>query len=287
MKSLYTATEGDFEVLEQALNLVFDPRLKYIFKNRSYLKKVLIISFDSKFIYIWSSKKVDDLATSENESGGYFKYKISHNVNLNKSDRLGWRADVWPRSLIELFPKKLINDSKNSIICGSLLGDFAKAQSTLKSAENNPYTTKESYIATIIHEFGHIYFRQHKNWWFSNKDYNLTLLREALQLYKNKKNKVRVHVDITLPYFFSEIFAFCCEYEASKIFFPLHRKNLDKYAIEIIGKSIEYEKKVDLNVENSILSDQFSHETALVLGKILLEKFPRTWPDKILGKPQI
>ena len=56
MNSNYSATEADFEAIEKALTYVFSPKLNYFFKKGSFLKKVIIISFDSKYIYMVPKK---------------------------------------------------------------------------------------------------------------------------------------------------------------------------------------------------------------------------------------
>lgn len=288
MESNYSATTDDFEAIEEVLDYVFDPKLNYIFKDKDYLKKISVIGFDSKFIYIWSFRKLKNFLLSKSDSGKYFMYKISHIIKINNIDRAGWRAGIWPSSINEYLPSELQGDDfDNPKISGSLMGDFINIQNTIKGNENNPYVTRESYLATVIHEFGHAYFRQYKNWWYSNKKHNLDLLREALLIYKNRNKKTTINIEVPFPYLFSEIFAFCCEYEASKIFLPLHKINLDKYATEVISKGLRYEKQKNLDLEDSIISNNFSHEASLALGIIIIERFPKTWPDKILKNFQI
>nr|MBI5455697.1 hypothetical protein [Candidatus Levybacteria bacterium] len=288
MKFDYKASEKDFKIIEESIKIVYSPKLNYIFKDNKILDKVYIISFDSKFIYIWTKKKIHGFEPIHRKSTNYYFYKINHNLYIKGSDRMGWRAGVWLNEINDLLPVALRkNDFAAPKICGSLLEDFIDNQIKIKGEKNNPYITKESYLATIVHEFGHVYYQRHKNWWFSDKYKNLQLLENALDLYKevNKKiNAENAEIEIPQPFLFSEVFAFCCEYEASQIFFPNHKKELDKFAMKIIEESVKEEKQKNLDGEDSILSDKTSHKAAFVLGKILIEKYPKTWPKELLKK---
>lgn len=285
MKFDYKASEKDFKIIEESINIVYSPKLNYIFKDKNILDKVYTISFDSEFIYIWSKKKIHDTKLILSKSTNYYFYKINHNLQIKEFDRMGWKAGVWLKEINDLLPVALRkNDFEAPKIFGSLFGDFINNQKKNRGEKNNPYITKESYLATIIHEFGHVYYQQHKNWWFSDKYKNLQLLKNALNLYKRADKKMDTEIGIPQPFLFSEVFAFCCEYKASQIFFPNHKSELDKFAVKIIEKSIKEEKEKNLDSEDSVLSDKTSHKAAFVLGKILIEKYPKTWPKKLLSK---
>lgn len=284
MKFNYKASEKDFKIIEESIKLAYSLKLNYIFKDKKILDKVYIISFDSEFIYIWAKKKIHGIKPSSSKSKNYFFYKINHNLYIKEFDRMGWRAGVWLNEINDFLPLALRkNDFETPKICGSLLGDFVSNQKKIRGEKNNPYITEYSYIATIIHEFGHIYYQQHKNWWFSDKKTNLELLKKALLSYEGER--VSAKIEIPQPYLLSEVFAFCCEYQISKLFFTEHEKNLNAYAIEIIKNNIKSEKEKNLDQEDSVLSDKYSHEAALILGKVLIDKYSKTWPDKLLKKP--
>lgn len=285
MKFDYKANEKDFKIIEKSIKIVYSPKLNYIFKDKKILDKVYIISFDSEFIYIWAKKKIHDTKLIPSKSTNYYFYKINHNLYIKELDRMGWKAGVWLNEINDLLPVALRkNDFEALKTCGSLLGDFVSNQKKIRGEKNNPYITKESYLATIVHEFGHVYYQQHKNWWFSDKYKNLQLLENAFALYKEADKKINAEIEMPQPFLFSEVFAFCCEYEASQIFFPNHKKELDKFAMKIIEESIKEEKQKNLDSEDSVLSDKTSHKAAFVLGKILIEKYPKTWPKKLLNK---
>lgn len=286
MNFTYLASSEDFRALEEAIQIVYSSKLKFIFQETKILDKTSIISFDSKYIYLWTRLKFSYLKRVKKEN--YFLYKIPHGLNIKKEHRIGWKSGIYIDELRNFLPKTLFeNNYEFPIISGSLLGDFIKNQIEMIGKNNNPYITKAGFLATIVHEFGHIYYYQHKNWWFSDKKSNLKLFKNSLMLYKNPDKKINIKIEIPQPFLFSEVFAFCCEYEASKIFFPEHKTNLDKYAIEIINKNYKVEKQKNLEMEDSVFSDRSSHESALILGKILIQKYPKNWAEKIIPKPYI
>lgn len=286
MNFTYLASSEDFRALEEAIQIVYSSKLKFIFQETKILDKTSIISFDSKYIYIWTRLKFSNLKRIKKEN--YFLYKIPHSLDIKKEHRIGWKSGIYIDGLRNFLPKTLFeNNYEFPIISGSLFGDFIKNQIEMIGKNNNPYITKAGFLATIVHEFGHIYYRQHKNWWFSSKQKNLKLLNSSLMLFKNSNQKIEIEIEIPHPFLFSEVFAFCCEYEASKVFFPKHKENLDKHAYEIIKKSIDMEKQKNLDIEDSVFSDRTSHEAALILGKILIEKYPKNWPEKIIKTSSI
>ena len=285
MKFDYKASEKDLKIIEESIEIVYSPKLRFIFKNKKIVSKICVISFDSKFIYIWTTKELKDIESISCKLKNYFAYKINHNLYIKEFDRIGWRAGVWPKEINNLLPVELRkNDFDTPIICGSLLGDFVSNQKKIKGKKNNPYITKESYLATIIHEFGHVYYQSHKNWWFSDKQKNLELLKDALALYKGINKKIETKIEIPQSFLFSEIFAFCSEYTSSRIFFPNHKRNLDYYAATIIRKSIISEKTKNLDKVDSVLNEKTPYIAAFSIGKILTEKYPKPWPKELLKK---
>ena len=267
------------------MKIVTSKKLKYIFNNKVILDKTIIISFDSEFIYIWRKKKIHGIKPIQYESTNYYFYKINHNLQIKEFDRMGWKAGVWLNEIDDLLPVGLRkNDFEAPKICGSLYGDFVSNQKKIKGEKNNPYITQEGYLATIIHEFGHIYYQSHKNWWFSDKQKNLKLLKDALTLYNGANRKIKTKIEIPKPFFFSEVFAFCAEYETSEIFFPKHKLNIDNYVVQIINESVKAEQQKNLETEDSIFNEKAQHIIAFVIGKILLNNFSKTWPEIILSK---
>ncbi len=282
MQNNYTATEKDFKAIEEGIQTVWSPKLSFIFKDKDIIRNSAIVAFDSKYIYIWTTKKLDNVDKIYCSLKNYFAYKCPHNIDIENIDRMGWRAGIWPLELNNFLPRELKkNDFEIPKPCGSMLGDFIVNQKKIRGEKNNPYITHDSYLATIVHEFGHIYYNQHRLWWYSDKTENIGYLQTALNLYLGKKTG-KIKVRMPSPTFFNEIFAFCSEYSAAKIFWQQHKENLDKFAVELIKNIIKEEEQKNLDNEDSVLQIENAHYGSFVLGKILIEESPASWPQKLL-----
>jgi len=142
----------------------------------------------------------------------------------------------------------------------------------------DPYYTQESYMATIIHEFAHAYFDATYLPWHGSKEQNLELLNNAYELFLGKKITLKnLVVNPPLSPITSETFAFCTEYFASTMFWPNHKKAVDKELSMILPLSIRKEKIKNLNFESSILDNE-PHLAAAIFGKIIIAKLGSAWP---------
>jgi len=269
----YIATEKDFEAIEKALGFVWKKELNFIFKDKSKIEKTLVISYDSKQVFVWTKN-----------GGRYSLLKIPHNLKVKDEYQQGWRAALKPWEINSLLPKKWqANWFKLPKISGGLLAPFLKLQKK-KKRKLNPYVTYESYLATILHEFAHVYFGQIKPCWHWNKKENLNLLEKAQKIYQGRKaysKKFELFVP-ALPSL-SELFAFCTEYTAASIFWPRHKENLDKYYSFRISELITKEEKKNLNIQDSVL-DENPHDFAATIGIILMKRHGKKWPEIVLRK---
>jgi len=166
----YLATPTDFKAVTEALGFVMNPKMEFVFEDKSKIANTVIVSYDSKFIYIWKLKPIK------------LKYQIPHNLKIPDEWQSGWWATLILDDIAKLIP-----DLKDKpVINGGLLTPFIELQKR-KDIKENPYVTKESYFATIIHELGHIYWNSFKLWWPSNKKENILTLKEAEKLFKTPK----------------------------------------------------------------------------------------------------
>ena len=271
----YLASKEDLNIINEALKYVWSPKMNFIFSDKSKISKTNIISYDSKFIYIW---KINPIKLT---------YKIPHRIKIEDEWQSGWQASIGIAQIENLLPVQIKNKSRFEIpiISGGLLTPFIALQKE-KDASANPYTTEESYLATIVHEFGHIYWNGFKLWWFSKKNENIKYLKIAKKLYSKKGLKDRkIRLSFPLPSVLGETFAFCTEYAASEIFWPSHKNNLDEFGKQRIDQLIITEKTTNLDKENSVIEPNTNpHDYALTAGKILLTQFPTNWTT-VLTRP--
>lgn len=276
----YKATEKDFESIEEGIKTVWRPELDFIFSQKNFLKNIAVISYDSSFIYLWTDKSIPNLTSLPCSLSNYYAYKIPHKVKI-KDD---WHHAWWTGSLPDLLERILSVELKTtwnqiSKIYGGLMTSFIELQKK-KDLGFNPYITKQSYLATIIHEFGHAYWEKHKLWWYSDKKENLDFLETAKKLYERRKVKKNIYFPMVFAV--GELFAFCAEYAACEILWKNHKLNMDKFIKERLKILIKEEQKKNLDREDSVLAPtRYSHDFAFVFGKIILSNYPETWP-KIL-----
>ena len=249
----YVATKKDLEAVEEGLRFVEREELNFIFKDRSLIEKVAIVSYDSKFVYLWSGTDLD---------------RIPHSLKIRDADQMAWSAGLRIRDIKKLLPPKVANFATPS---GGLLTPFLGLQQGLERPLN-PYVTRESYLATLVHEFAHIYYNQYPR---ERKEAELKLLYTALELFQGKDFDLE---DVSLkPYFLpeaGEIFAFCTEYAAAALFWPTHKENLDKESIKMVRDLLDGKLKHFI--------EDYPHKYAAVVGKIILTKYPKDWPRRVL-----
>ncbi len=267
----YVASNEDLDTIAEGINYVWKPELNYIFKEKSRIENTAVISYDSSNIYLFGYKK--DIE------------KIPHQIKIPEKELRGWNTGIYFEELNSYLPRIIVESSRNALprISGPLLKPMLETQ---KNRKRNPnaYTTKESYLATIVHEFGHVYYNSFGRWYFSNLENNLMYMNLALALFENRKRISDLKIQLPTDYSVSEIFAFCTDYSASSLFWTKHKKDIDKMQAADIKNAIKKEREIDLNEEDSYLSDNKMghHLRAAVLGRILIDKYPKEWPNKLL-----
>lgn len=265
--SQYSALIKDLKAIEEGINLVWNQQLDYIFIDKNLIQDTNILSFDSKFLYLWTKPP------------NPFLQKIPHQIIFSQTDQYGWKAGLIDRKIYKYLPPKIKN---NFIICGSLLAPFISSHKNIKF---DAYSTKESFLATIVHEFAHVYYRHYLYKNFYSKNNNLKNLNTVLKLFNQEKIDL-TNFSIAFPPhdFVGEIFAFCADYSAAKLFFPQYQKNLDLMCRNYIQENIKKEK---IRQENSFIPvfelDNFGHLSSMTLGRLLFDKYPKTWPQKLLN----
>ncbi len=272
----YKATKEDFEAIEEGIKTVWHPKLDFVFKNKKFIEKVIVVSYDSKNIYLWSQTKFPKLASIKCSLEHYFAYQIPHKLRISDDYQYWWRAGLQPPELIWLFFSKMKTDEyySTSFVSGGLLIPFIALQKKMKGRKNNPYTTYESYLATIVHEFGHAYWNQKMFASYKKQDAREVLVR-AEAAYKGQQITLsKLKILLPLDYNISEIFAFCTEYQAATLFWPSHKKAIDQDSSSIIRNLLKTGK-----VNTIFLS---VHYFAAIFGKLIFSAYPHSWPIKLL-----
>jgi len=280
----YVHTEEDLEAVEGALSHLDNPKLDFIFEDRKLIQNTLVISFDSNKLFIWTKIKNSKLSKLPSKLEGWNAYQISHDVMIKDKDQRGWHSNLdnkfW-KILPDEFKKPWHEIPK---ISGGLLTPFLGIQKEIEKFGNrprNPYTTKESYLATIIHEFGHVYFNLINPRYYSDVNETIKYMKSALNAYKSdKKDKKTNNLRFFSSNYLSELFAFCTDYSASMFFWPDHVRDINRYHKWRIEMEIPREKKRNLDSEDTFLAD--THKFSSVFGKIIINNYPENWPQIIL-----
>ena len=282
----YVHPKEDLEAVEEALEYLERSELDFIFKDRNLIKNTLVISFDSKELFIWTKLETSKLEKISCRVKGWNAYRTAHRLKLTDKEQVGWSAGIKIEKITKYLPAEFNrNDFEIPKINGSLLTPFVgihKKQREIKFRPNDPYYTRESYIATIIHEFGHIYFGKIIPRYYSDKEETIGYMKMALDLYEDgdKTSIESVNLRFLSAKGISEVFAFCTDYCAASVFWLSHKENIDVENKEKIKNAIVNEEKLNLQVEDTSLADP--HFLASVFGKIIFDKYPKDWPIKLL-----
>lgn len=274
----YVHTKEDLKAVEEALEYLERPELDFIFKDRNLIKNTLVISFDSQELFLWTKLRTGKLKKLPGNLRGWKAYRIPHEVIIKDEEQKGWSAGIKKKEFCELLPPKFQKSwYEVPKISGSLLAPFTKIhekQRKTKFRSFDPYYTRESYLATIIHEFGHVYFNQFVFRQRAEKELPC-VERAVLELYKSGKTDFRDEIDLgwASVNFLSETFAFCTDYTAASLFWPDHRADIDKENLQRMGDGSRMEKFSFLHGPHS-----FAH----VFGRLLLERYPSEWPERLL-----
>lgn len=275
----------NLKIIKQSLDYIWNSQLSTAFQNKSLLKKILILAFDDSKLYILTKIPLEIRGIkSQQFFNDYNLYIIKHNISLKNNDFCGWRSCINKKEFLKYLPQQFVKTSQLSWprISGPVATLFFDFHKKLKKQKRifDPYTTKESFLATIIHEFGHAYFYGTYLPWHGFQKQNLAILKTALSLFSGKKvtPKTKIAWNSFVPPNASEIYAFCTEYYASTVFFPNHKKAIDREMEYFLPKLIREEKKKDLNFQASIL-DLNQHLSSAIFGKLIISQLGSSWPN--------
>src|SRR3990172_12931677 len=95
----YIATKRDLEAVEEALGFVLRPKMRFVFSDISKITKTLIVSYDSKFVYIWSLNPIKLI-------------KIPHNLTILEEWQSGWWSGIISKQIEKYLPKAITKETK-------------------------------------------------------------------------------------------------------------------------------------------------------------------------------
>lgn len=257
----------DIDLIQESINYIFDKKLSFLFKDISIFNGLAIVGIDKNDLHVFHYND------SKIEYGN-----IKHSEIILDDTLKGWGTYLRQKEDLE----KYLHGSyqKNKIASGGIFTEFKRVQALRK---RSIYTTEVSYICTIIHELGHIYFNITNPWYFNNRGYTLEVLD---RLGGNENSLDLSNFEIRMPADYkgyqSELFAFCTEYSFAKKYFQEHATNIDKEILRCSKIDREEEAKKDLLKEDSIFNDM--HMFAMYMGKILIEKYGDKWSKVLLKK---
>lgn len=275
-------TIDNIQIIEKSLEFVWNNKLNNIFSDKKLIEKVIIIAYDKSKLYVFT-KIPFDLEHTKKLTLNYCLYEIKHKITFTDRDLSAWYYGLIRPDILNYLPHELVKENLISrpIICGSTYSEFIKNQKIKqkKMTFDNPYITYESYIATIIHEFGHVVYESYYNAQFKILDENIKLMKNTLSLINTKRvNLNKIKLKFPKHSLCSETFAFCTEYYASSLFLKDHKEDLNKWLKNYIKKNLDSEKKLNMHyhLSNLILDN---HLGAAIYGIQILKKYGSSWPE--------
>lgn len=264
--SLNDATEEDLQLVFEALDFLWRTDLDFIFRDRSRIKNATVLVVDLHYIHVWCRNQER-----------YHHESFKHTLSVDDINFGHWACGPFIKGLQKSLPK---NITLNSFISGGTFSNVIEIQKK-RNDPLNPFLTKESYLSTIIHEFGHLYYDSHFRNWFSDSQENHKAIMTAKKLYQGEiAHELEEPKNIPQNRIMSEIFAFCTDRATSQIFWPSQVSAINKANIEILNRVLREEGSRDPLYDFSPLDRP--HIAALVWGPIIMERYGEEWPQFLL-----
>jgi len=255
--------------IDDALNLYYD-FIAPFFSKVSFNTGVIVAAVNGEIVDIW---KLDSKKVSYEQKS----------LMLSKDEIMaGWYCGPIVPKLDRVLGMSQGGGYDNDLISGCSLEIYLEKQAKKVETNSNwPYATVESYQAALLHEFGHIAYNTSNRCRFVTSNYNQTLLKGALSLYKGKDLTQSIDLFIPKPALLSEIFAFCTEYQVSQQCFPEFKQRLDSYYAAKCEEWAAKEAERDTRYDYSSLDEMYT--AAAVIGRVLIEQYPQDWPTVLIG----
>ncbi len=250
--------EKDIRAVEEAINLIWNEEVRKIFAS-GQIEKIEVALFDSEKVYLFSKREgIRSFKKVRKSVLDYNIYKYKHKGKIG--DKCYGMGGGNP---LQGFDKILKN--RNFFFIPPMT-EFIKIQKRNKN--KNPWQTKEGYIYTIIHEFGHEYFSMHSN----IKEKSRGLIKRALESYKGRKKEIK-RLPLR-PHSLHELFAALTEIYTAKTFKSKYYKDLKKFMQKKLKKILKSK-----NGPEECFDDE--HKYAYSLALLYINKYI-DWYKKLL-----
>lgn len=264
----YTFKKQDLKAIERAIGMAYDEKLKHVFARG--LGGFDLVSYDSRFIYLWSRNDYPNLEKLKDSVCHFKIYRLPHKRELEGLDfrRMGLITGDF-----RLGGKYFGKLPQKIFIQATPLTAWLKQLEEIHNIPRKdlPYE-KKYYGIILLHEIAHFYF-------FKKLKFKNTTQGKVLKLAKDLvkgHEKIRPLTKKGLSALFipkdtralSEAFSTLVELEATKIFYP-------KFLKKTIGQMVKYSKKH--------LEDEVGEiETAInanLYGKIVAISIFKSFPN--------
>lgn len=227
----YQAADSDFEAVQDGI----DSTLKVaesLFPNG--IQQLDVVLYDTSHLYIYS-RNPDYKLKKKGQWRNYVIYESSHNGKPTESDmaRCSGGIDFAYDALYGKIKQEYFT-------CAPLTSILA-----IQKKRESIYVTRESYLATVIHEFAHSYM-----------DQELWQMPDLMPMIPRVK---ALQTNISKMRILQETYAIWCELKASKLLFPVFYQALLKdadliysdtthgwgarVAMELLGEKLPPEKE--------------------------------------------
>lgn len=269
----YTFKKQDFTAIERAIGMAYDEKLEHVFARG--LDEFDLVSYDSKFIYLWSRNDYPDLEKLKDSVCGFKIYRFLHKRRLAKTDfaKMGLATGDFRLGgeVFKEIPQKL------TVHVTPLTAWIRRIRKSYNIPKKDVPYEKAYYHIILLHEIAHFYFFKKLKFKTPTQGKALKLAKilvknpeEIKPLSKKIQDELLKPKDVRA---IGEVFSTLVELEATKIFYP-------RFLKKTINQMVKYSKKH--------LEDEVGEiETAInanLYGKIaaihIFKSFPN-WPEEL------
>lgn len=240
--SNFSISSNDFQLVEDGIEIAYG-KMGHVFKNG--LEGVDVVSYDSKFFYIWSRKSYSGSEKIKDSVEEFKIYRLPHKEKVPKSTyemlRFGVPGIKLGEKTYDKLPAKINIQAAPASVRLKL-----RAQRLEKPTKERVYYEEKHYVPIVVHEFGHFYYAKNFSYPYLNQLLELTghLFDELTQ----QNEALSVQPDTLLApldyHALTELYASLVEIEATKIYAPdILSKVLEimkQYAAGLLKKGREH-----------------------------------------------